>query len=122
MSKIITPKSLRNQKAREQRPPTVAETKEWIVVGALAAGKKVYAELAAEHKKVFEMQEAAFMAVIEGLHKRIAVLEEGAGIASPDMDSIRAQLEQAFTDFRNKAVEEAPPPAPTSQTPALVGP
>ncbi|MDB4876445.1 MAG: hypothetical protein JWM41_2891 [Gemmatimonadetes bacterium] len=91
--KSHTPKSRRNQEAAENsRSPTVAQVREWIVAGVLAAGKKTYDELSAEHGRVFEVQESAFMAIVEGLHARLCVLEEAHGIASPDVASLRETL------------------------------
>lgn len=69
----------------------------WIANGVLEVSKKLYnelyADLAAEHGRVFEVQEAAFMAVTAELHQRIATLEEQSGIVPPELASIRATVD-----------------------------
>lgn len=99
------PASMRGvQAARDQqddRPATVKEVREWITAGSLAAGSKVYRELGDQHKAVFEMQEAAFMVVLESLHDRLAIIEESQGLATPDRASIRAAFESAIVEYQN---------------------
>lgn len=98
-----TPASRQNQKARKQRPPTIEEVEQWIVAGVLAANKKLYqelyADLAAEHGRVFEVQEAAFMAIAEQLHTRLCVLEESQGVASPELRSLRETVDAIGSYF-----------------------
>ncbi len=78
----------------ERRVADMAQTLPNVVAeGILAAAGKLYRELyndlAQEHARVFEVQEAAFMAIAEDLDSRLRVLEERAGIASPSLHKMR---------------------------------
>lgn len=65
----------------------------WIAEGVLAASEKIYQELydhiAGEHARVFEVQEAGFMAVVTQLDRRLRVIEDTYGLASPPVAELR---------------------------------
>lgn len=93
-SLIHTPASMKNRVAGEQRPATVAETREWIVAGVLAGNQKVYTQLAEEHGRVFQAQSDAIDVVLSGLHRRLCILEDAQGIASPELESLRSVIDR----------------------------
>lgn len=91
----------------------------WISNGVLAGTKKMYNEmgpaiynqLANEHGRVFDVQEKAFMALAEHLHARLCVLEAAAGIASPELEQLRA-LVDAIAEATGTGEEGTPPADP----------
>lgn len=87
----------RLERAERQLSSIAAQLPTWIANGVLEGSKKMYRELyedlAGEHGRVFEVQEAAFLAIVEQLHARLSVLEEAAGITSPDVHSLRETVD-----------------------------
>ncbi len=83
-----------------------------IASGSLATGKKIYREvyedLAKEHGRVFEVQEAGVMRLAESLHARICILESQSGIASPDLAELRALVDQIAEEVGTEESREYP--------------
>lgn len=96
----------------ESQLQSIAETlPKLVAAGVLAASKKMYQELysdiAAEHGRVFEVQEQAVMAMAESLHARLCVLESQAGIASPDLVSLRSLVEEIAAGPPDEEAQES---------------
>lgn len=101
------------------RSAKVAEVREWIVAGCLAAGQKAYEQLAEQHGAIFQYQEEAFMAVAQHLDDRLRALEVAAGIPSPALTSIRDALD-AILPPQEANPDEPSEPEPEPPTPRIV--